>query len=106
MMTRGGDSTLIPLRRIVPCTASDVGSRTRHIQRFAYQQIDEVLWEPGSRGLSNEFFVKLFDNTGFFAHMKRAPTGFAAYVEKRVSELERPVLLERHLPLDEEGHGV
>jgi hypothetical protein len=81
-------------------------SRLRHKQRFAYQQMDQVVWDPGSPGLSNRFFVKLLANSGFDVTMKRPPTGLAAYVEQRVSEVDRPVLLERRLPLEDDGRGV
>lgn len=89
-------------RRTARCTATEAACDTP--QRFAYQQIAEVVWDdlPGS----NTFFVKLLDTTGWVVTLARPPRGMAAFVQQRVSEIDRQVLLERRLPLDDEGHGV
>jgi hypothetical protein len=50
--------------------------------------------------------VKLLDNTGWEVSLARPPTGMAAYVQQRVAEIDRQVLLERRLQLDDEGRGV
>jgi hypothetical protein len=74
--------------------------------RIPYQQITEVSWEPDNPLWKNRLLWKEVGGHAYSVKMNRSPTGLAAYVKQRVSEVERPVLLERHVLVDDEGHGL
>jgi hypothetical protein len=84
------------------CSEAGVGRKGR----IPYQQITDVFWDPDSPPWHNRLMWKEVDGRAYGFTMERAPTGLAAYVRQRVSDVERPVLAEGHVPLDEGGGGV